>query len=105
MHGIAVPEIGSMKFVGGTHHGQDVPIALRVVIHATGRRGVEVDHLPAGGAPGGAPRAILPGGSCRESYRVVVWREPDGRKTKFLARTGLTHDEIERMATRLFMAS
>jgi hypothetical protein len=93
-----------MKFVGGTHHGQNVPIALRVVIHATGRRRVEVDHSAAAGAPGGPPKAILHGGSCRESYRVVVWREPDGRRTKFLARSGLAHDEIEQMATRLFMA-
>jgi hypothetical protein len=93
-----------MKFVGGTHHGQDVPFALRLAIHATGRRKVEVDRMAAPRAPSGMPYVRLDDGPCTESYRVVVWREHSGRKTKFLARTGLTHYEIAQMAMRLFVS-
>jgi hypothetical protein len=87
-------DIVAMKFVGGTHHGRDVPFLLRLVLHATRGRRVDVSpwvgwHADADGGP-------------RETYRVVVWRGRDRTRNKFLARAGLTHDEIQALAARLF---
>ena len=75
-----------MKFIGGSHHGRDVPIPLQVAIYSQRRQWVQIDEMIAGrGAP-------------PERYRVVSFPSPDGGETKLLAREGLSRQAIESFA-------
>jgi hypothetical protein len=91
-----------MKFVGGTHHGRNVPIMLRLVIHATRAKRVTVHRQVEWHTNLRIPSVPPSGGGPSETYRVAIWRSSDRRRSKFLARAGLTRDEIRAMAARLF---
>ena len=74
-----------MKFVGSTHHGQDVPIDLQELVLARGRKRVEIDG---------------------EHYCVEAWRTPQGEGAiLFLALEGLGHEDIKPLATQMFGAT
>jgi len=79
-----------MKFIGGTHHGRDVPIALQVEIYSQRRQWIEVDEHA---APGERARRA-------ERYRVVACRAADGGETRLLAREGLGRRAFESFAQR-----
>jgi hypothetical protein len=92
----------TMKFVGGTHHGCDVPIMLRLVIHATRARRIDVCPRVGWETSLRIPSVMPCGNDLRETYRVATWRSSDRTRSKFLARAGLTRDEIQALAARLF---
>ena len=91
-----------MKFVGGTHHGRDVPIMLRLVIHATRAKRVDVCPRVAWHTSLRIPSVPSCGGDPKETYRVAVWLSSDRKRNKFLACAGLTRNELQAMAARLF---
>ncbi|HEX5633648.1 MAG TPA: hypothetical protein VFX50_10475 [Gemmatimonadales bacterium] len=90
-----------MKFIGGSHHGRDVPIALQVSIYAQRRQWVQLEQWPDPPALPGMPCDPTPRVPETERYRVVPWRTDDGLPTLLLAREGMSRQTIEAFAMGL----
>ncbi|MFL6664772.1 MAG: hypothetical protein ACJ8G7_21560 [Rhizobacter sp.] len=88
-----------MKFIGGTHHGQEAPDWVQHLVVA-GWVEIEMPKRSAGGGWGPAPQTKPE----LERYVVRTWTTMDGQRFKFLAEAERDRAYLESIALPLFKA-